>query len=289
MGYDGHMPQPLDLDLELASPAATTPPEGALTFIGTATTLLRYAGFTVLTDPNFLHRGGLLHVGDGIITRRLTQPALTIEQLPPVDVVVLSHLHGDHWDRVARRGLPKSLPVLTTRHAARALRRQGFQQAVAMNTWQTQVVRRGGATLSVTSLPGLHGRGVARLITPPVMGSLLDFEPASGPRLRAYITGDTLVHDALREIPARQPEIDVGIVHLGGTRVLGMLLTMDAKEGIELLDIVRPRRAVPIHYDDYRIFRSPLSDFRTAVAERGLADRITFVDRGQTVPLLPGN
>ncbi|WP_433175526.1 MBL fold metallo-hydrolase [Actinoallomurus sp. CA-150999] len=49
-------------------------------------------------------------------------------------VLRLSHLHGDHWDRVARRNLDKDLPVVTTRHAARWLRPQGFGEARGLRT-----------------------------------------------------------------------------------------------------------------------------------------------------------
>ena len=76
---------------------------GGLQFIGTATTLIRYAGFTVLTDPTFLHRGERAYLGKGLWTTRATDPAIDIGELPDLDLVVLSHLHGDHFDRVARR------------------------------------------------------------------------------------------------------------------------------------------------------------------------------------------
>ena len=99
---------------------------GSLTHLGTATCLLSYAGITVLTDPNFLHRGQRAYLGKGMWSVRRTEPALQPAQLPPLDAVVLSHLHGDHFDRVARRGLDHALPLVTTRAAARTLRRQGF-------------------------------------------------------------------------------------------------------------------------------------------------------------------
>src|SRR5690242_7657168 len=73
--------------------------DGSVLFIGTATTLIRYGGFTILTDPNFLHRGEKVHLGYGLQSTRLTDPALNLEDLPPVDFVVLSHLHEDHFDR----------------------------------------------------------------------------------------------------------------------------------------------------------------------------------------------
>ena len=72
-------------------------------FVGTATVLIRYAGFTILTDPNFLHAGDHAHLGYGLHSERLTNPAIEIEDLSPLDLVLLSHLHGDHFDRVPPR------------------------------------------------------------------------------------------------------------------------------------------------------------------------------------------
>ena len=73
----------------------------SLTFIGNATVLLRVAELTILTDPNFIHRGEEVPLGYGLSTTRLTDPAMEIEDLPPLDLVLLSHFHGDHSDRVA--------------------------------------------------------------------------------------------------------------------------------------------------------------------------------------------
>src|SRR5213080_2286757 len=98
-----------------------------LTFVGTATTLLRLGGFTLLTDPNFLHRGQRAYLGKGLWATRLTEPALQPTQLPELDAIVLSHLHGDHWDRIATRYLDKDTPVVTTQEAASALGRRGFR------------------------------------------------------------------------------------------------------------------------------------------------------------------
>src|SRR3954467_1324363 len=96
-------------------------PQGAVApssvfFVGTATTIIRHAGFTILTDPNFLHAGDHVHLGFGLTSERPTEPALDIEQLPPVDFVILSHYHGDHFDRIAEERLDRSLPILTTKH-----------------------------------------------------------------------------------------------------------------------------------------------------------------------------
>jgi L-ascorbate metabolism protein UlaG (beta-lactamase superfamily) len=126
--------------------------EDSLEFIGTATTLLRLGRFTVLTDPNFLHRGQRAYLGKGLWSRRLTEPSCQPGDLPPLDLVVLSHLHGDHFDRVAREGLDRSVPIATTPPAARRLSRWGFA-TLPLRTWQSTAVHRNGAMLRVVPLP----------------------------------------------------------------------------------------------------------------------------------------
>jgi L-ascorbate metabolism protein UlaG (beta-lactamase superfamily) len=103
-----------------------------------------------------------------------------------------------------------------------------------------------------------------------------------------YITGDTLVIDALREIPCCYPDIDLALLHLGGTRVLGILVTMDAEQGMEMLQIVKPKRAIPIHYNDYDVFKSPLSDFRQAVEAAGLTNQVHYLSHGETYTVTIG-
>ena len=255
---------------------------GELTFIGTATVLLRYGGFTVLTDPNFLHQGEHAPLGGGLRSRRLTDPALEVADLPPLDVIVLSHHHGDHFDERAARELPKHVPIVTTRHAARKLRRQGFEDRRPLRTWQTQTLRRGARQLRITATPARHAPVPLHKALPPVMGSVWEFANRGEPTLRLYVSGDTLVHERLREIPARCPDLHLALLHLGGTRVLGVTLTMDGRHGVEALRMLRPRHAVPIHFDDYTVFRSPLQDFRREVAEAGLATTIHYLDHGET-------
>lgn len=72
------------------------------------------------------------------------------------------------------------------------------------------------------------------------------------------------------------------LVHLGGTRIGGILLAMDGDQGPRLLRLVRPRTAVPIHYDDYTVFRAPLAGFRAAVEDQRLETNVHYLDRGDT-------
>ncbi|HLM02642.1 MAG TPA: MBL fold metallo-hydrolase [Pyrinomonadaceae bacterium] len=257
--------------------------QGSIFFIGTATVILRYAGFTILTDPNFLHAGDHVHLGYGLTSERLTNPAIDIEDLPPLDLCVLSHYHGDHFDRIAEEKLNKDLPIVTTNHAREELEAKDFRKAIGLDTWEAVDFTKGSARLRISSMPGQHGPGIVDFALPPVMGSVLDFETTDAQRLlRIYISGDTLVMDELKEIPQRFPEIDLGLFHLGGTQIMGVMLTMNDEQGVEAIKIIRPEKAIPIHYNDYDVFKSPLEDFKRAAEEAGLSEKIIYLSHGET-------
>ncbi|KAL1961700.1 hypothetical protein VTN77DRAFT_1304 [Rasamsonia byssochlamydoides] len=113
---------------------------------------------------------------------------------------------------------------------------------------------------------------------------LLDFEVG----YRIYITGDTLLVDELKHIPQRfaGQNIDLMLIHLGGTTVpspamlpMAVMVTMDAKQGLELVQLIKPDVTIPIHYDDYEVFASPLEHFKKAIEQEGLGKKVVYLDR----------
>jgi L-ascorbate metabolism protein UlaG (beta-lactamase superfamily) len=74
----------------------------------------------------------------------------------------------------------------------------------------------------------------------------------------------------------------VALLHLGGTTVMGIMLTMDGREGVEMFKIINPKKAIPIHYNDYDVFKSKLEDFQAQIREAGLEDRIHYLMHGET-------
>jgi L-ascorbate metabolism protein UlaG (beta-lactamase superfamily) len=255
---------------------------GSVQFIGNATVLIRYGGLTILTDPTFIHSHEQVSIGYGMHSTRLVDPAMDITELPPLDLIVLSHFHGDHFDQVAERDLDKSIPIITNGEAAKQLEERGFRYAKPIETWSFVSVEKGDMRLRVTSLPARHGPPLSDLVMPEVMGSMLEFEPPGSSPFCIYITGDTLMFEGLSEIARRHRDIDLALIHLGGTRVFGILVTMDAKQGVDLMTLIRPRRAIPIHFNDYDVFTSPLSDFVKEVSAAGLEDRVHYLSHGAT-------
>jgi L-ascorbate metabolism protein UlaG (beta-lactamase superfamily) len=277
------MPKNTELQLNTNADTITDFAQGSIFFVGTATVILRYAGFTILTDPNFLHAGDHVHLGYGLTSKRLTNPAIELEDLPPIDFIVLSHYHGDHFDHIVEERLQKDIPIISNEHATSELKDKGFTSLITLDTWDSITIKKGDAQLKVTSMPGKHAPSVVEAFLPTVMGSMLEFQPsANQTALRLYITGDTLIHDELKEIPRRYPEIDLALFHLGGTQILGIMLTMDAEQGVEAIRIINPREVIPIHYNDYTVFKSPLEDFRRAVEEAGFGDRVRYLAHGET-------
>jgi L-ascorbate metabolism protein UlaG (beta-lactamase superfamily) len=257
-----------------------------LHFVGNATTVVTMGSFTLLTDPNFIHRGQRAYLGWGLSSRRLTDPAMEPEDLPVLDVVVLSHLHGDHFDRVARARLTRSAPVLSTPEAVRRLDSWGFDTE-ALRPWDQHVLAKDGEELRVTAVPAVHARGLLGRMLPPVMGSVVEHVVRGEVRRRVYFSGDTLTGAHVDEVRERFPDLDAAVVHLGGTRVLMRTVTMDAPMGVDFVERCRPSVVVPVHHDDYTVFRSPLSDFLDLAGARDLPADLRCPRHGEVVSLEP--
>ncbi|KAL8785688.1 MAG: hypothetical protein Q9213_003247 [Squamulea squamosa] len=132
--------------------------------------------------------------------------------------------------------------------------------------------------IKVTGMPGKH-------VPPGVLGTLNDLVKALKFD-RIYISGDTLLVDELKEIPKRYEgqNIDLMLIHLGGTTIPSpsvplLMVTMDAEQGLGLVKLIDPDLTIPIHFDDYDVFHSPLEDFKKKIEEAGLQDKVVYLDR----------
>ncbi|KAL5344208.1 hypothetical protein ACLOAV_010826 [Pseudogymnoascus australis] len=269
-------------------------------FVGNATTILEWEGIRLMTDPNFLHAGDHVHLGPGVTSVRLKNPAIDLYDLPRIDAVLLSHYHEDHFDRGVEASLRRSLPIISTHHAKEHLSSkpegEAFTAVYDLNTYESLMLdikpnsssstqMREFAAIKVTAMPGKH-------VPPGILSTVNDFIKAATPDdafqcgYRIYISGDTLMIDELKCIPERYGDkhIDLMLIHLGGTTIPGpnmplLMVTMDAFQGLQLLQLVKPDITIPIHYDDYDVFRGPLKDFKQAVRDAGLENKVVYLDR----------
>jgi L-ascorbate metabolism protein UlaG (beta-lactamase superfamily) len=258
-------------------------PECNLEFIGNATILLRMGPFTLLTDPDVLHHGERNYLPGGVFSRRRGRDAEAAD-LPHLDGIVLSHMHRDRFDVRARNGLDHDVPVFTTEQAGRRLHTWGFREPVPMKTWSSEKLTSGPAQLTITAVPGEHAHNLGRPLMPTVMGSVLELTQG-GESLRVYLTGDTPYLPWLQEVAMHCGPLDAAVVHVGGTRVLGMLVTTDTQPGLDLVRMFSPSVTLPVQYDDYAQFSSPLPDFEQQWAAQRAPRTMRTVQRGEVVPL----
>ncbi|KAL7752782.1 hypothetical protein RI367_001784 [Sorochytrium milnesiophthora] len=282
-------------------------PSYGIYFVGTATVVVHIGGFCVLTDPTFLHAGDHVHLGYGVVATKVEDIPVTMREVPPIDFVVLSHYHGDHWDPEVERLLNRDIPVITTPHAVAKLEPKGFRKLIALPNLHMVAIQRGqdaSTSLTITAIPGRHGGDgvVGNMlhslgVVPPVMGSLWELRKkqpgntsiAQAPIVwRAMISGDTLPTHELKGVHHLYPKLNLLLIHLGGTTLpMGVVVTMDARYGVEYLHIVDPdktkiERILPIHYNDWDVFRDKDVDaFIRAAEEAGWKDRVIKMKQGE--------
>ncbi|KAK4227033.1 putative metal-dependent hydrolase [Podospora fimiseda] len=313
-----HLHSAPTLDLPIKStktppfPDATTTAsssKASIYFIGTATTLLSYSSIRILTDPNFLHAGDHVHLGPGVSSTRQTNPAIDLEALPPLDLILLSHYHEDHFDRKVEDSVNRQFPIVTTPHAKACLtadtKQEPFRNVHGLDFFQSlqlPIKNDDGTTsaVKVTAMPGKHvPPGPLSVVNdligavPPTNGWLVELghtKDGEGFQVgyRIYISGDTLMVPELKQIPEylAGEKIDLMLVHLGGTTIPGphlplLMVTMDGVQGVELMKLVDPDITVPIHYDDYDVMISGLDVFKKEVEKAGLAGRVVYLGRGE--------
>ncbi|KAH8175209.1 beta-lactamase superfamily protein [Sarocladium implicatum] len=291
--------------------------DASVYFVGNATVIIEWKGFRILTDPNFIHQGDEVHLGPGVTATRETNPAVDLDELPPIDLVVLSHYHEDHFDKFVEQALNRDVPIVSTEHAKSNLGRVPdenggpFKKVTSLDPFEETRVqlqptsgegqdgkRARPCVVKVTAMPGSHvppgpvalANSILHAI-PPSNGWLIEFgHPRDDDTMTCsysiYISGDTLFVDELNQIPGKiDRQIDLMLVHLGGTTVPSpalpvAMVTMDGKQGVQLMELVKPRVTVPIHYDDYSVFASPLEDFKKAVREQDREEEVVYLDRG---------
>jgi L-ascorbate metabolism protein UlaG (beta-lactamase superfamily) len=244
-----------------------------LTHIGGPTVLIELDGWRLLTDPTFDPPGRRYAFGWGT------------SSLGRIDAVLLTHdYHADNLDDLGRGLLPSVDRVVTTAAGARRL-----GVGTGLTPWShTLLQAEGRPTLRVTATPCRHGTPFSRPLAGDVIGFALE---AEGVRGTTWISGDSVLFRGIRQVARRIP-VDVALLHLGGVRfpVTGPVrYSMTAKQAVETLRLVRPRIAVPVHYEGWRHFRQGRPAVEAALAQApDVQGRIRWLEIGTPTELSRG-
>ncbi|MDP9174863.1 MAG: MBL fold metallo-hydrolase [Planctomycetota bacterium] len=254
-------------------------------WLGHATILLRIGGMTILTDPVLSHRIGL---GFGLMTlgpRRHVAAALTAKQLPPLDLILISHAHFDHLDRQTLSTLPRKTPVVTARHTGDLIRDLGFRQITELQ-WGEHLEMAG---LRVTARQVTHWG--ARTFFDQHRGFNAYLLEAAGRRV--LYAGDTAYHDRFKEIG----KVDLAILGIGAYDPY-IQAHATPEQAWEMATHVRADFVLPMHHSTFRLSHEPMAEpMNRIVAAAGReANRIAISEVGATwihpngfaLPVLPG-
>ncbi|MDP9039044.1 MAG: MBL fold metallo-hydrolase [Acidobacteriota bacterium] len=262
-------------------PEIVPPGELGVTFIGHSSFLLQIGGLNLLVDPVFATRL--------VILRRQRRAGIHTRDLPPIDLVLVTHAHMDHMNlptlrRIVRncRLLARRAPAIVVPHGCEDLvSALGFSNVITMQWWEQRVI----LGLTVTMTPSKHWG--ARMFSDTHRG-FGGYNLASG-RHSIYHSGDTAYFPGFREIGQRlHPEVallPIGAyypdtyrgVHTSPEEALHGFLDL----GSSLM--------IPMHFGTFPLGREPMEEPPVrllAEARRlGVEGRVRILDEGETLRL----
>jgi len=216
-------------------------------WIGHATVLLRIGGLTVLTDPVFTPTIGL---GLMLITmgpRRQIAPALRIKELPPIDVILISHAHFDHLDRRTLAALPKSPMVITAAHTRDLIHDLGYRR-ISELAWDKCADYRG---VKFTALPVAHWG--ARTFVDSHRGYNAYMMESGG--LRVLYAGDTAYHEGF----GHAGPVDLAVLGIGAYDPY-IKAHASPEQVWEMANQLGARHVMPIHHSTFRLSHEPMDE-----------------------------
>jgi L-ascorbate metabolism protein UlaG (beta-lactamase superfamily) len=264
---------------ETAVPAPIAPDETAITFIGHSSFLLRTAGRALLVDPVFATRL--------ILLRRQRRPGVLVQDLPPIDAILLTHAHMDHLNlpslravvrEMRRRGLPAPVAIVPN-GVEELVHNLGFRQVRSLRWWESTVLE----GLTITATPAKHWG--ARMFKDTHRG-FGGYTIAALGMPTLYHSGDTAYFNSFHEI-GRRLRPDVALLPIGAYfpdsyRAVHTSPEEAMRAFLDLGALVM----VPMHYNTFRLGREPMSEplprLLAAANHAGIEDRVRPLGEGET-------
>ncbi|KAE8136357.1 Metallo-hydrolase/oxidoreductase [Aspergillus pseudotamarii] len=266
----------------------------SLTHITTATVILEIDGVTFLTDPVFGPAGvehDITHLfpdaKEQLVTSSLEDPALGLNQLPPIDSVLLSHEdHCDNLDPVGRQ-LLDGRHVITTMDGAKNLApRPGVH---GIKPWELQTHNIRGVQYEITGTPCCHLPGGE------VTGFILHTEAfghaADGRQNAVWVTGDTIYLEELQQMQHKY-HIKLAVMNLGAAKVMHpgqatpLQITMGGSDAARLVREIGIERIVPVHFESWHHFTEFGKELRETFEKEGILDKVSWAVPGIKTQIL---
>lgn len=246
-----------------------------LQLIRNAALKLRYGGRIILVDPDL----GQLRSRRSF-TGRSENPMVPLpmaieEILDGVDLVLVSHLHADHFDEVAKSQVPKPLPLICRPGDEATITAAGFSDVRPL----AGEMRLG--SLTFRPQPAQHGTGAVLALMGEVMGFTL--EAPGEPTL--YWCGDSVLYPPLSAaVAAANP--DVIVTHSSGAKWDGTLIVMDAEQTLDLCEAEPQATVIATHMEALDHGTVSREALRQAADARGIGkERLHIPEDGETLEI----
>jgi N-acyl-phosphatidylethanolamine-hydrolysing phospholipase D len=258
----------------------------AVTWIGHATALVQVAGRNLLTDPMFGERASPMPIFG---PRRWVSPGVALDGLPPIDVVLLSHNHYDHFDVGSVRRLAARHPDadwFVPLRLGRAVRACGVERVTELDWWE----RASAGEFAVTATPAQHfsARGPFDRNRTLWCG----FAVQAGDR-RIFFAGDTGYHPEFRRIGETLGPFDLALLPVGAYEPRWFMrpVHMNPEEAVrafaDLGGDTHDTMMAAIHWGTFKLTDEPMDEpparTRAAWRKARLRDDLLWIPRhGET-------
>jgi L-ascorbate metabolism protein UlaG (beta-lactamase superfamily) len=243
--------------------------------IRNATLKLEYAGHTVLIDPYFASKHSLPSYTGRSANPLVKLPVAIDNILDGVELVIVSHLHSDHFDSIAKERVPKQMPILCQRGDEAKIREAGFTDVSVL----TDTTIWNGLTL--TRREGSHGLG-------PVvekMGHVMGFSLSAEGEPSMYWTGDTVLYQPVTDV-INETNPDIIVTHSCGARWDDDLIVMDAQQTVSVCQTSKSAIVIATHMEALDHATISRQDLRRAAEARGIpAAKLLIPEDGDVLVL----
>ena len=263
------------------NPAAWDGANLTASWLGHSTVLINFFRMKILTDPVLFPRIGIRLPGFTIGPKRLTAPALRVRDLPPLDLVLLSHAHFDHLDLRTLHRLPRSADVITAPGTADLLRCTRFRRTTELRWGEATEVRRDSGVLRIKAFPVKHWG--ARLRHDHFRGYNGYVLERNGHRI--IFGGDSAITDSFAVLRDERG-FDLAIMSIGAYDPW-IRSHATPEEAVAMANAAGAEHIMPVHHQTFRLsaepFREPIERFEAALQRD--PHRIALREVGETFQL----